>query len=251
MDSLIINNLGHLSYEPEEALNRLRVNLGFCGKKYKKIIVTSSTPNEGKSFISANLWRLLAEAGHRVLLIDADMRKSILCKTLQISSPNKDIPLKKHAGIVKFLTKQAALDDVVYSTNIEHAFILPVFKTIPNPSLLLQNDRFSEMLKLLEQHFDYILVDTPPLGNVSDADLIASKCDGALLVVRSGVTPRRMISSSIQQLEHAGCPLIGSILNGVEMRATPYNYRYNRYGSHYYYYTSEYYNHSSDKRGHE
>ena len=78
MKTILLNHLEKLPYGAEEAMNRLRVNVGFCGDRFKKIIITSSTPNEGKSFVSSNLWRMLAEAGSKVVLVDADMRKSVM-----------------------------------------------------------------------------------------------------------------------------------------------------------------------------
>lgn len=232
MKTIQLSHLEKLPYGAEEALNRLRVNVGFCGDRFKKIIVTSSTPNEGKSFVSTNLWRMLAEAGSRTVLVDADMRKSVLRTRHQFASGEKNLP-----GLVHYLAGQVGIDDVLCRTNIDNAYLFPTSYTVTNPALLLQTDRFSELLDALTRVFDYVLVDTPPLNSVSDGDLIASHCDGALLVVRSGVTPRNLIASSLKQLERAGCELMGVVLNRVEAKSNPYYYKYGKYG----YYNDYYY----------
>lgn len=230
MKTLQINNLEPLPYAAEEAMNRLRVNLGFCGDRFKKIIITSSTPNEGKSFVSMNLWRLLAEAGHNVVLVDADIRKSVIRSRYQIEMG------KEHLyGIAHYLAGQVEINDIIYKTNLE-GYIVPTSYTVANPAILLQSPRFPKLLEELSNCFDYVLVDTPPLTNVSDGNLIASQCDGGLLVVRSGVTPRSLIANSINQLERSGCELMGVVLNRVEMKNNPYYYKYTKYG-----YYSDYY----------
>lgn len=237
MKTLKISNLEPLPYAAEEAMNRLRVNLGFCGDRFKKIIITSSTPNEGKSFVSMNLWRLLAEAGHNVVLVDADIRKSVLRSRYQIET-SKD----NFYGIAHYLAGQADLNDVIYKTNLD-GYMVPTSHTVTNPAILLQSPRFSKLLNELTNAFDYVLVDTPPLTNVSDGNLIASQCDGGLLVVRSGVTPRNLIAASIAQFERSGCELMGVVLNRVEAKNNPYYYKYTKYG-----YYNDYYGENREEK---
>ncbi len=227
MRQLTFKNLKPLPYGPEEALNRLRVNFNFCGDRFKKIVITSSMPNEGKSAISANLWRLLAETGKRVVMIDADLRKSILRSrymiTLDGGEKTSEVP-----GLAYYLSGQSAKEDVVYATNIRNAYVVPVFHTIANPAILFQGTRFKELLDWLAESFDYVLVDTPPLSSVADADLIANQCDGALLVVRGSFTPRALVADSLKQLERANCRLMGVVLNRVTAENNAY-YRYGKY----------------------
>ena len=225
MKKLTLNNLSALPYSVEEAMNRLLVNFGLCGREYKKVIVTSSVPNEGKSFVVTHLWRLLAEAGNKVILVDADIRKSVIRSRYQLTTEEPN-PI----GLAHHLAGQADLEDVIYSTNIRGGFIVPTFRTVANPAILLQSGRFGEMMDRLAQASDYVLVDTPPLTNVSDGGLIASHCDGALLVVRSGSTPRGLVANSIKQLELANCRLLGTVLNRVEQKQNAYYYRYSQYG---------------------
>lgn len=230
MKKLTLQNLEHLPYSTEEALNRLRVNFNFCGDRFKKIIVTSSVPNEGKSFISANLWRLLAISGAKVVLVDADIRKSVLRSRYQISYAKQKADDKGFTGLSHYLAGQVELDDVIYETNIPDAYMIPITHTVANPAILLQNQRFGDMLDQLAEKFDYVLVDTPPLASVSDGDLIASKCDGAILVVYAAHTPRGLINNSIKQLGRAGCELMGVVLNGVKTKNNPYYHKYGKYG---------------------
>lgn len=229
MRKIIFNCIENLPNEVEESINRLRVNFGFCGEQYKKIIITSSTPNEGKSLISVNLLRMLGESGKSVILVDADLRNSVLRNRYMISSEDGSGIL----GLSHFLSGQIKLSDVVYKTNMTNAYILPTVNSVANAPLLLQNKKLPEMLDALAQKFDYVLVDTPPLMNVADAGVIASFCDGALLVVRSGTTSRRLIRSSMNEIARANCKLLGVVLNRVEKKNNPYYYGYS-YGKYQY-----------------
>ena len=232
MKSLTIKDKGTLSYASREALNRLRINFDFCGDQYKKVMITSSSPDEGKSFISFHLWRVLAESGRRVVLVDADLRRSVMRIQHQLSA---GADTKKALGLAHYLAGNATLEDVLYESDIENGFMVPTFRTVANPVLLLQNPRFGEMMEKLGEQFDIILVDTPPLNSVADGLQVARHCDGALLVVRGGVTPRRIISTSMAQLKSIDCPLLGTVLNRVEMDKNPYYYKYSKYSYYNYY----------------
>ncbi len=238
MKKLVLNNFRELSYSVEEALNRLQINFGFCGADNKKVIITSSTPDEGKSFVAVNLWRLLAESGKKVVFVDGDIRKSVLRNRYQIQGDGHDVS----QGLTYYLSGQAEIEDVIYATNVKNGYMIPVTHTVSNPALLLQSERFEKLLDTLSKTFDYVLIDTPPITAVADGNLIASYCDGAVFVVRGGVTPRKLIASSLQQLEAANCKLLGVVLNRVEMASSAYYYKYNKNG----YYYSRYYGSSSD-----
>lgn len=232
MKSLTIKDKGALPYASREALNRLRINFDFCGDQYKKVMITSSSPDEGKSFVSFHLWRILAESGRRVVLVDADLRRSVMRIQHQLSA---GADTKKALGLAHYLAGNVALDDVLYQTDLENGFMVPTFRTVANPVLLLQNPRFGEMMEQLGKQFDIVLVDTPPLNSVADGLQVASHCDGALLVVRGGVTPRRIVANSIGQLKSINCPLLGTVLNRVELDKNPYYYKYSKYSYYNYY----------------
>ena len=227
MKNLTLTNMDKLPYMVEEAMNRLMVNFRLCGDEFKTIVVTSSLPNEGKSFICAHLWRLLAEGRHKTLLIDADIRKSVLRGRYQINTDQEDGPA---GDLPLYLSGQLPLEDVIYSTNILHGFMIPTFRTVANPTILLQSPRFPEMLDKLKDIVDYILVDTPPLNNVADGGQIASYCDGAVLVIRGGNTPKELVENSAKQLELSNCKLMGTVLNRVEQKQNGYYSKYYKYG---------------------
>lgn len=231
MKELEIKKLPDLPFGVSEALNQLRVNLGFCGSQVKTIMVTSSVPNEGKSFITMQLWKMMAEVGTPTVLIDCDLRNSEMRRKYGIASAANE----KMIGLPYYLAGQAELEDVIYKTNIPNGYMIPVTSAIANPTILLENQRFAEMLDYCRQSFGYVLIDTPPLGSVADALNIARYCDGSVLVVRSGDTSRKVVDNSVQMLKRVESPLLGIVLNRVDMesRSSAYYQRY--YHSGYYY----------------
>jgi capsular exopolysaccharide synthesis family protein len=225
MRHLEIKQMPELPYAVEEAMNRLRINVGFCGKQYKKIIVISSEANEGKSFVTLNLWKMFAESGTASVLLDADMRNSALQEDYRLEVEGKK------TGLSDYLSKVLPMDEVLYTTNQENGYLLPNFTNIVNPSLLLEGERFTGMLDELAERFEYVFVDCPPLNLVSDGERIGAMCDGAIFVIRADVTPKPVIRNSIAQLERAGCPLLGVVLNRAYARNGSY---YSKYGKMYY-----------------
>lgn len=216
-----------LPYAVEEAMNRLRINIKFCGKNTKKILITSSMPNEGKSSIAINLWKMLAEAGFPAVLVDVDLRKSVIKERHHLKNTDKVQDLGY------YLSGQAEMEDVIYETQIENAYMVPCVNLLENPSALLEDARFAEMLNSLAEKFRYVIIDSPPLGSVADAAQISSLCDGAALVVRAGETSRSLIKQSLQQLDQVGCKLLGVILNRVETTGRAYKKYYGKYGKYY------------------
>ena len=222
-----------MPYAAEEALNRLRVNIKFCGKNTKKIFITSSVPNEGKSTVSVRLWKLLSEAGFPTVLVDVDLHKSELQKKYEVEGIKE--------GLNHFLSGLAEYEDVVYETNIPNGHIVPVTTLLENPSALLEDPRLGELLDRLAEDYRYVIIDTPPLDNISDGALIASMSDGAVLVVRCGETSKALVRQSLQQLDRVGCPVLGTVLNRAEIRSGAYKKYYNRYGKKYDDYYGAYY----------
>ena len=214
MKQIEIGNMPHPDYFVQSEIDRLRVNVSFFGTEKKVLMITSSGPNEGKSYISMNLWNELAKAGKRVCFVDADMRKSTIRTTFQVSTGSDE-----YIGLSHYLAGYVEAEDVIYTTEREEAFFIPT-STMINPSLLLEGDRFRDLIKLLRRRFDYVIVDTPPLGIVSDGQRIATMCDGVMLVVRAHVTSREAVRASIQQIQQVECPLLGIVLNRVEGKRT-------------------------------
>ena len=218
-----------LPYSMEEAINRLRINISFLGGDVKKIMIVSSEPNEGKSFVAMNLWKQMAISGVPSILLDLDMRKSNLVPKYQMEREDG----KELKGMTHFLSGNEPVENMILHTFMEHGDILPNVDNVINPSMLLESRKFGEMMKYMEEHYRYVFVDVPPLGLVSDGELIGNACDGALLCVRGGVTSRAIVRRSIRQIERAGCQVLGIVLNRVGGNGSGYYHKY--YGKKYYY----------------
>ena len=226
MNQLTIT-LPELPYAVEEAMNRLRINIKFCGKNTRKILLTSCLPNEGKSTVSSYLWKMLAEAGFPTVLVDVDLRKSVMKSRFQIEY-GEDMK-----GLNHYLSGMAEYEEVVYETNIQNGYLVPCTQLLENPSALLEDVRFRELLDKLAEHYRFVIIDTPPLGSVSDGALVASMCDGAVLVVRAGDTPKAMIRQSLHEIEQSGCKLLGTVLNRAEVKSRAYGKYYGKYANKY------------------
>lgn len=220
-----------LPFDVAEALNHLRINLSFCGDQIKTVMVTSSIPNEGKSFIAMQLWKMMAQVGTPVVLVDCDFRNSELRRKYGISSTDSG----KLVGATHYLAGQTDIQSVIYRTNIANGYIIPTALSIANPTILLESPRFANLLETCRQQYGCVLIDTPPLGSVADALKIARQCDGSVLVIRSGQTTRKVAANSVRMLQRAGSPLLGVVLNRAEMkgRSSVYYRRYYRSNGYY------------------
>lgn len=204
-----------------EAFKTLRANLQFCGKEIKSIAVTSCTPGEGKSTISLNLAKSLAESGKRVLFIDGDLRKSVLVSRCRVSGAVK--------GLSHYLSGQAPFTDVVCATNVNNLHMIFAGPVPPNPAELLGSHNFKVVIEKLKTVYEYIIIDTAPLGSVIDGAVIANECDGSVLVLSVNSISRRFAKKVTDQLKMAGCPVLGVILNKVDMKDSTYGKYYGKY----------------------
>ena len=189
-----------LPYAVEESINRLRINVSFLGNEIKKIMVVSTMPNEGKSFVTLQMWKQMASAGIKSVFVDGDMRNSVIVNKYGIEKEDGS----EMEGLTHYLAEEFPL---------ENGDIIPNVENIINPSMLLESDKFGNMLNQLAEDYRYVFVDAPPLGLVSDAEKIGSMCDGAILVIRSVETSKSEVKSSIKQLERSGCKILGVVLN--------------------------------------
>lgn len=229
MNSIKINpDIIEREYSSSEAYKSLRTNINFCGSDKKALLITSCTPNEGKSSVSLNLAVSLAESGKRVLLIDADLRKSVIMGKVEVTGDGTGEVL----GLTHYLSKQTQLKEVICSTDIKNLFVILPGPVPPNPAELLGNQYFTTMLKVLRDVYDYILIDSPPLGLVIDSAIIAKECDGSILVIETGVISYRFAQEVKSQLEKTGCPILGAILNKVDRQhgGKYYGKYYGKYG---------------------
>lgn len=231
MKALMLNNLPDLPFNVTEALNQFRVNLSFCGDDVKVVMITSSVPNEGKSFVSLQLWKMMAEMGVPTLLIDCDLRNSEM-KSKYAFDTGSDDP----KGIIHYLAGKAEMVDVIYETNIVNGYMIPNFNDVINPVMLLEGDRFKKLIRETRESFSFVIVDTPPLQSVADALSISPLCDGSVLVVGSGNAPRKLVIDSMRLLQKTKCPFLGSVLNRLDTSNRSGGYYSRYYNSSYYYY---------------
>lgn len=215
-------------YRMVEGLNQLKTNLSFCGKDIKVITMTSSVANEGKSAISLDLARTLAEGGKKILMVDADLRKSVMAARYHIQGIEK--------GFSHYLTGQAEMDDIIYQTEIEGLYLTVAGPLSPDPTSLLDSEQFEGFIKKVRDEFDYVIIDAPPLGIVIDAVIIGKYTDGAVIVIEQGVIKRKIVQDVIKQLKRGEVRILGAVLNKVDERigaygSYDYKYSYSYYGN--------------------
>ena len=206
----------------EEYYNSIRTNIQFSGRDLKVITLTSAQPGEGKSTTSVNLAISFARAGFRTLLIDADTRNSVMSGTFKSN--------ERYQGLTSFLSGNAELSDVICDTNIDNLMIIPAGQVPPNPTTLIQNDNFKAMIETVRGLYDYVVIDTPPLGLVVDAAILAHHSDASLLVTKAGADKRRTITKLKEQLDQSGSIFLGVILNKYDIHLDKYG-SYGNYGS--------------------
>lgn len=193
MLAINIERLRKLDYRSNEAYKNLRTNIQLCGSDVKVIMMTSTTPGEGKSSVSFNLAVSLAEAGKKVIFIDADLRKSVLVGRYKI---NKSVK-----GLTHFLSGINNFEEVMYATNVNNLHVVFSGPVPPNPTELLGNKTFKTLLKVLRESYDYVIVDTPPIGSVIDSAIVAQQCDGTVFVVSANAVSYKYAQNAIEQAQ--------------------------------------------------
>lgn len=226
METLQLNNLAKQNIQIEECLRGIRTNIQFCGTDIQTILITSCTPDEGKSSVTVELARSFTTTGKRVLIIDTDMRKTVLKKRFQIKTENGG-PIR---GLSHYLSGQTDGEKILYQTNVKNLYMICAGQKVPNSTEILDSKRFDMLVNASKEHFDYILIDTAPLTAAIDSTIIAKRCDGAIMVVQPEANPTRLIQTSKKQLEASGVKILGVILNKVKTTKSMYG---NYYGSYY------------------
>ncbi len=229
-EKVILTN--KVSEPVEEAIRSLRTNIQFCNtdKVVKTICLTSCVPNEGKSSTSISLAVSMAEDGKRVVHIDADMRKPKLYK---------DIMSKYNVGLSNYLSGMAELEEAISETNINNLHVILCGPKPPNPAELLGTERFKLMLTALKEKYDYVIIDTPPLGSMIDAAIVASLTDGAVMLIEYNTVDYKKAAMVKEQLEKANARILGVVMNKIPRR---------EYKQYYYYDYDYYYKKNSKKR---
>lgn len=232
--------LNSLSYSAEEAYKTLRTNIRFCGiiNKIRTITITSCIPGEGKTTTALNLAMSMAKTGMKTLLVDVDLRRPMAEKVLEVNPG---------VGMTSFITGESEIDDVVFATGTDNFFIIPCGPIPPNPAELLSSDIFTDLTRNIKDHyfkiingnFDMIIFDTPPLGSVIDAAILAAQTDGTILVIKSKSINYKLAQNVKEQLEKANASLLGVVLNHVKRKDFQYQYGYGKKYKYYNYYNSE------------
>lgn len=230
-----------LDYACKEAINTLCTNLTFVGSDKRVIMVTSTTAHEGKSFLSMNIMRTLVQLGKKVVLVDADLRKSQIAGKYGVR-----VQEGNGYGTTHYLAGMCSLNDVVYETNIPGAYMIPVGREVTNSLALLSTPRLKHMVKELQERFDFVLLDAPPVGVIIDAAEIAKSCHGAIFAVKYNTISRRELAEAKAQIDRTGCEVLGAVLNEVDLEALSSKKYYNK--SYYNHYNSDYYKPSEDHR---
>ncbi len=224
MNTTSFNEAQKQNYSVREAFKALRTNLLFCGSEYKTIVITSCVKNEGKSTISIELAKSLSLAEKKVLLVDADLRKSVYATSYTVNE-NEVLGLSEH------LSGQTEFDTILYKTQYENLDLIFAGAVPPNPVELLSSKKFEALIKEKREEYDYVIIDAAPLGAVIDAAAIASFCDGAIMVISANEIKCRMAQDVKEQLEKSDCKVLGAILNKIPLKAGSY---YNNYYKKYY-----------------
>jgi capsular exopolysaccharide synthesis family protein len=214
-----------------EAYRTLRTNLLFSAavRAVSRIVVTSPGPEEGKSTTAANLAIAFAQQGHRVLLIDCDLRRARVHKIFD----ETNVP-----GLTNVLVGGEEIAVAIRRTRIEGLNILPSGPLPPNPAELLGSAQMTSLLDRLSETYDLLLIDTPPLLAASDAAIVSRIVDGALVVVRAGRTEKSALQTAVQQLTTVGARVLGTVLNDPDAEVPKYARYYGYYYNNYYEYTN-------------
>lgn len=205
-----------------EAFRILRTNLMYTSvdKPIKSILMASSNPQEGKSVIAANLAVVMAQTGKKVLLMDCDLRKPV---------QNEIFNLNRDPGMTNCLAGYCTWEEALQHTAVPNLSILASGPVPPNPAELLGSKSMEAFLDAVSGEFDLVLVDAPPLMAVTDPAILATKCDGVILVTRAGFTKTGAVKESLDALIKAGANILGAVLNDVNMESRYYAKRYGRY----------------------
>ena len=224
-----------------EAFRTLRTNITYAAvdTPLRRIIVTSATPQEGKTTVAANLAVVLAQGEKKVILVDADLRRPQI---------HHKFGLTNVVGLSELFLMMRPLVSLprgaIQPSDVPGLEVITSGKLPPNPAELLTSHKMTQFLDLLNQEYDLIVVDTPPVLTVTDAAALASRMDGVILVAKPGVTKLSAFKQAVEQLRAVGARILGVVVNEVNPTSRKYGYYYNRYDSNY----SHYYEPSTRRR---
>ena len=208
MEIINVSRMIPKDFRAGEAMKTLRTNLIFSGPSVRVIGLTSYGAAEGKSTISFQLAVSFAQAGKRVLLVDADLRRSVMANRLQVKS--------KPEGLSHYLTGQANVSDLLCETDMPGMYIMFAGTRVPNSTELLGSENFAKLIPALKEAFDYVIVDTAPLGQVIDCAVMAPYLDGVAMVIDSTNNSYKLERKIKHQIEKSGGKVLGAILNQID-----------------------------------
>ena len=229
MERVVVSSLVPKDLRINEALKTLRTNLMFSGPSVRVVGFTSYGPGEGKSTLSLQTAISFAHMGKRVLLVDADLRKSVLAGQLRIRS--------KVEGLSHYLSGLANISELLRETAIPGLYIMLAGARVPNSTELLGSENFARMIPALKDVFDYVIVDTAPVGQVIDCALMAPHLDGVVMVIDAAHNSHKLERRVKNQLERSGGKILGAVLNQVDI-SLERGY-YGKYYGGYHYYTDD------------
>lgn len=208
-----------------EQFRTIRTNIQFSAvdKKIQSLVVTSAEPSEGKSTVSSNLAVVWAKQNEKVLLIDADLRRPIAHRTFNLLNA---------AGLSSYLSNNAVYEEIIQETEVPNLSVISSGPIPPNPAELLNSRHINTLIERLEDEYDIIIFDAPPINTVTDAQLLASKADGVILVVPQGIAEKGSVTHAVEQLNKVHAKVLGTVMNRFKADKAP-GYYGGYYGGNY------------------
>lgn len=208
-----------------EQFRTIRTNIQFSAvdKKIQSLVVTSAEPSEGKSTVSSNLAVVWAKQNEKVLLIDADLRRP---------SAHRTFNLLNAAGLSSYLSNNAVYEEIIQETEVPNLSVISSGPVPPNPAELLNSRHINTLIERLEDEYDIIIFDAPPINTVTDAQLLANKADGVILVVPQGIAEKGGVTHAVEQLNKVHAKVLGTVMNRFKADKAP-GYYGGYYGGNY------------------
>lgn len=208
-----------------EQFRTIRTNIQFSAvdKKIQSLVVTSAEPSEGKSTVSSNLAVVWAKQNEKVLLIDADLRWPTAHRTFNLLNA---------AGLSSYLSNNAVYEEIIQETEVPNLSVISSGPVPPNPAELLNSRHINTLIERLEDEYDIIIFDVPPINTVTDAQLLANKADGVILVVPQGIAEKGSVTHAVEQLNKVHAKVLGTVMNRFKADKAP-GYYGGYYGGNY------------------